>query len=120
MPKLVRLYLSSIASGFAASLAFVALLLCLDVAGLRHLVLETAAGWIGGLMLLVFNGIVFSGVQFGIAVIRLAEDGEGRNRPPGGTRAPVLVPVEAKGRRARSDRGRRSVPESQRSQVGTR
>ncbi len=92
MPKLIRLYIISVAIGFAIAVAFVAGLVAFDVAGLRHLVLETEMGWLAGLMMVMFNGIVFAGVQFGIAVMAMAEPGQG---PRGGRRMPVgdLVPV---------------------------
>jgi hypothetical protein len=93
MPKLVRLYIVHSAIGFAIAAAFVAGLVWLDVAGLRHLVLETPSGWLAGLMLFVANGIVFAGVQFAIAVMRMADPDDG---PRGGGRRPVgLVPVRA-------------------------
>jgi hypothetical protein len=99
MPKLIRLYIVSVAIGFAISAAFAALLIGFDVARLGHLVLGTEGGWLAGLMLLMFNGVVFSGVQFGIAVMGMAE----RKEPPsGGLRrdaVPVPVPVGAAGRR---------------------
>jgi hypothetical protein len=117
MPHLVRLYVHSVALGFILAAVFVLLLLWLDVAGLRGLVLGTREGWIGGVMLIVFNGIVFSGAQFGIAVMRAAEPPRDGGGPHGGLPVPA---VALAGRRARSGRGRRSVPESQRSQVGTR
>jgi hypothetical protein len=98
MPKLVRLYISSVIQGFGLALAFVALLLTLDVGGLRHLVLATEDGWLGGLLLLVFNGIVFSGVQFGVAVMRAA-DSDDDDGPQGGLREPVLIPVRVERRR---------------------
>ena len=98
MPKLIRLYVTSTLAGFALALAFVALLLALDVANLRHLVLGTQTGWLGGLLLVVFNGIVFAGVQFGIAVMRMAEPGD--DAPRGGLRQPVLIPIRADRRRS--------------------
>ncbi|TNC64494.1 hypothetical protein [Rubellimicrobium roseum] len=92
MPHLIRLYIRNVALGFGLALAFVALLIGFDVAGLRHLVLGTEMGWLGGVMLVMFNGIVFAGVQFGVAVMRMAEpEDEG---PRGGTRLPLqAVPV---------------------------
>jgi TRAP-type C4-dicarboxylate transport system permease small subunit len=99
MPKLVRLYIVSVAIGFALSVVFVAGLVWLDVAHLRHLVLGSDMGWVAALMMVVFNGIVFAGVQFAIAVMRLAEDDEG---PRGGRPFPLrpaLVPVAAPRRR---------------------
>lgn len=85
MPRLVRLYIRHVLIGFALSAVFVGLLIGLDVAGLRHLVLETNMGWLGGMMLLVFNGSVFAGVQFGIAIMRMAEPED--DAPPGGPRS---------------------------------
>lgn len=95
MPKLVRLYITNVAIGFALAVVFVALLVWTDVANLRHLVLDTDMGWIAALMMVVFNGIVFAGAQFAIAVMRLAEPPEG---PRGGRPAPVvrLEPVRVK------------------------
>lgn len=97
MPKLIRLYIISAFAGFALALAFVTLLLALDVANLRHLVLGTQTGWLGGLLLVVFNGIVFAGVQFGIAIMRMAEPGD--DIPRGGLHQPALIPVRADRRR---------------------
>lgn len=94
MPKLIRLYIKSVAIGFALSAAFLALLLWADVAGLRHLVLGTSSGGIAAAVLFVMNGIVFASVQFAIAIMRLADDDEG---PKGGLRAPQtfrLAPVK--------------------------
>lgn len=85
MPRLVRLYMISILIGLVLALAFTGLLVALDIGGLRRLVLGSAAGWLGALMLVVFNTIVFSGVQFGIAVMQLAapeSPGSGRREPP--------------------------------------
>ncbi|MCV2864468.1 hypothetical protein [Defluviimonas sp. WL0075] len=85
MPALVRLYIVNVLIGFALSAVFTALLLWLDVAGLRHLATAVNGGWIGVLMLFVSNGIVFAGVQFAITIMGMAEDGQGG----GGTRRPV-------------------------------
>lgn len=104
MPKLVRLYINSVAIGFAISAAFVATVVALDVAGLRHLVLGTDMGWLAGLMMFFFNGIVFAGVQFGIRIMAMAEDDHrpGRGLQAwGDNRIPVPVPVRAEVRRNR-------------------
>lgn len=95
MPKLVRLYIQSVAIGFALSAAFTGGLLWLDVAGLGHLVKASSIGWIAVAMLVVFNGIVFSAVQFAFRIMGMAEKDEG---PQGGrgVREPVLVPVPVK------------------------
>lgn len=94
MPKLVRLYIESVALGFVISAAFTGGLLWLDVAGLGHLVVGSSIGWIAAAMLVVFNGIVFSAVQFAFRIMAMAE----REEPPQGgrgVREPVLVPVRA-------------------------
>jgi hypothetical protein len=74
LPRLVRLYIRHAAIGFGLSAAFVALLLFYDVAGLGGLIAGSDMGWLAILMLWVFNGIVFAGVQFGIAIMRLDRD----------------------------------------------
>lgn len=92
MPKLVRLYLESVALGFAISAAFTGALMWLDVAGIGHLVSGSDIGWVAVAMLVVFNGIVFSAVQFAVRIMGLAEADDD---PAGGRglREPVLVPV---------------------------
>lgn len=85
MPKLIKLYIVNVAIGFALSVAFLGLLLWQDVAGLRHLILGSDIGYVAAFMMIVMNGVVFAGVQFAIAVMRLAEDSDG---PKGGARAP--------------------------------
>ena len=94
MPKLIRLYIVSVAIGFALAMAFVAMLLWLDVANLRQLILGSEMGWLAGLMLVMFNGVVFAGVQFAIAVMRLAdpEDGSSGGRPPRTGRPNSMIP----------------------------
>lgn len=97
MPKLIRLYITHCAIGFGIAVAFVVMLVWLDVAHLRHLVLETEKGWLAGLMMVLANGVVFAGVQFAIAVMRMADTPE---EPTGGRRVPVVrmepVRVEAR------------------------
>jgi hypothetical protein len=90
MPKLVRLYIHSIALGFALSTGFVVALVVMDVAGLRGLILGSEMGWVAALMMIVFNGVVFSGAQFGFAVMQMAEDAP---RGPRGGRLVALVPI---------------------------
>lgn len=93
MPVLVRLYIRNVLVGFGLSAVFVSALLWLNVANLWHLISTSPQGWIALLMLLVFNGIVFGGVQFAIVIMRMEDRGEGG----GGRRAPVAagVPVHA-------------------------
>ncbi|WP_205909980.1 hypothetical protein [Tabrizicola caldifontis] len=100
MPELVRLYIRSVALGFAVSAVFTGGLVWWDVAGIGHLILGSDIGLVAAVMMVVFNGIVFSGVQFGFKVMAMAEDQDG---PGGGhgAREPVLVPVPAVSRKAR-------------------
>ena len=74
MPKLIRLYIVNVAIGFGISAAFVAMLLYFDVANLWHLVTHSDKGILAVLILWISNGIIFAGVQFGIAVMRLKDD----------------------------------------------
>lgn len=85
MGKLIRLYIRSCLIGFGVAAAFVGLLLALDVAHLRHLVFQSGDGLLAVVILWVLNGIVFAGVQFGFAVMQLADGGTGG----GGLRAAV-------------------------------
>lgn len=93
MPKLIRLYIINVAIGFVIALAFVSAIVWLDVGGLKHLVAETEMGWLAFVMMVVFNGIVFAGVQFAYAVMSLAESDD---KPKGGKKQDVtaeLAPV---------------------------
>ncbi|MFT3688168.1 hypothetical protein [Paenirhodobacter sp.] len=109
MPELVRLYIRNVAIGAGLSAVFVGLLLGFNVANLRHLILTSDVGYIAIALLFVFNTIVFAGVQFGITIMRMAED----ETPPGGGRrdaiplaemVPIPVPVETRVTRRRIHR----------------
>ncbi|BAQ68255.1 hypothetical protein NHU_01090 [Rhodovulum sulfidophilum] len=97
MPKLVTLYIRQATMGFALSGVFVGLLMYFDVANLWHLVTNVSGGWLAAALLFLFNGIVFGGVQFGIAVMAMARDDDpdsGRRGPePVRGLADVLVPI---------------------------
>ena len=107
MPKLIALYIRSVAIGFGLSAAFLALMLWFDVAGLRHLILGSDMGLVAAAMVFMFQGIVFAGVQFGIAVMMLADPaappmGGLRDRlmPDLGGQIPgALVPVKVPAKR---------------------
>ncbi len=106
MPKLIRLYIVNVAIGFAIALAFVSGLVWFDVAQLRHLIFGSDQGVLAFFLLVMFHGVVFGGVQFAIAVMRMAEDDRG---PKGGRRAPLAtrIPVRVEsvaGRPARRGR----------------
>lgn len=98
MPQLVRMYIKHTIIGFILSAVFVSMLLWFNVANLWHLVSGSSAGILAGFMMFMFNGIVFSGVQFGIAIMRMAEDEDGgsggrRQAEPVVNYAAVPVPV---------------------------
>lgn len=91
MPELVRLYIRNVVFGALLSVVFVGLLLWLNIANLRHLILGSDIGYIAVALLFVFNTVVFAGVQFAISVMRMAEE----NQPPGGGKRQGLGPVSA-------------------------
>ena len=93
MPKLVRLYIKNVIIGFLIAAAFVAVLIGFDVAGLRHLMLGSPAGWMAIGMMWFANGIVFAGVQFAMAVMAMREKDD---TPRGGTKAPVATRIPAR------------------------
>lgn len=109
MPKLVRLYIRHTLIGFALSGLFVGMLLYFNVANLWHLVTHSSSGLLAIFLLVMFNGIVFSGVQFGIAIMSLGrndDDDRGRRRPEpvramGEALATVPVPVREYDQRRR-------------------
>lgn len=108
MPKLIALYIRSIAIGFGLSAVFLALLLAQDVAGLRHLIFGSDMGLVAAAMIFVFQGIMFAGVQFGIAIMMLADPdappmGGLRDRlmPDLGGQIPGATPVSVKVRQNR-------------------
>ena len=84
MPKLILLYVRECLLGFALAILFSMALVIMNVANLGHLVGNVDGGWLAFVMLCVFNGIVFSGVQFGIAVMKLgaADEDEEVAGPP--------------------------------------
>jgi len=110
MPKLVSLYIRHTIIGFMLSGVFVAMLLYFNVANLLHLVTHVSGGALAVALLFVFNGIVFSGVQFGIAVMSMArdedDDSRGRRQPErvrglAEALVPIPVPVRKDGRHPR-------------------
>lgn len=88
MPKLIALYIRSVAIGFGLSAVFLALTLWQDVAGLRHLIFGSDMGLVAAAMIFMFQGVVFAGVQFGIAVMMLADP----DAPPSGGLRDRLMP----------------------------
>ncbi len=97
MPTMVRVYIRSVLIGVALACCFVAALLALDVAHLRHLILNSSVGWLALVMLIVFNTIVFAGVQFAITIMGQAESPPSSGRrfriPRAGGMTPIRVPA---------------------------
>jgi hypothetical protein len=87
MPKLIRMYIINVAIGFALAAVFVAMLLWFNIANLWHLISTSDKGWLALVILWVSNGIIFAGVQFGIAVMCMRDDDDG---PGGGLRERVM------------------------------
>ena len=97
MPKLVKLYIRHVLIGFAVAAAFVAMLLWFNVMNLWHLISTSDVGVLALIILWFAHGIVFAGVQFGLAVMAMAEDpnsGSGGKRQGVMLAAPVLVPAK--------------------------
>ncbi|MEC7763972.1 MAG: hypothetical protein VX874_18865 [Pseudomonadota bacterium] len=90
MPKLVSLYIRHVLIGFGLAAVFVAALLWMNVGNLWHLVSTSDVGIMAVIMLFFGNGIVFSGVQFAITVMRMGDDDDA---PRGGTRIPVATNI---------------------------
>ncbi|SLN35343.1 hypothetical protein ROG8370_01445 [Roseovarius gaetbuli] len=88
MPKLVRLYITQVAIGFGLAGVFVAMLLWFNIANLWHLVTHSDKGLLAVAILWFANGIVFAGVQFGIAVMRMKDDDD--DEPRGGHRQHLM------------------------------
>ncbi len=98
MPKLIRLYIQSVAIGFGLSAGFLVMVLWLDLAGIGHLILGSSMGLVAAAMMFVFFGVLFAGVQFGLRIMMMADAGDG---PKGGLRQhsqPVPVRVGATAR----------------------
>ncbi|MEM5477808.1 hypothetical protein [Pacificibacter sp. AS14] len=95
MPKLIRLYITQVLIGFAIAAAFVGALLAFNVANLWHLITHSDMGILAVVVLWVSNGIVFSGVQFAISVMGMADRDDDGDQ--GGKRDAVFdVPVRVK------------------------
>ncbi|MEM1361731.1 MAG: hypothetical protein AAGF94_08450 [Pseudomonadota bacterium] len=94
MPKLIKVYIRQVMVGFLLSAIFVSALLALNVANLWHLVTHVGVGWIAVLMLWIFNGIVFAGVQFALALPR-EESENGRPGKPRLTAVLKPIPITA-------------------------
>ncbi len=102
MPELIKLYIRNVIIGFAIAAAFVAMLLWFNVMNLWHLISTSDVGLIALFVLWFSHGVVFAAVQFGLAVMSLAEPPKGG----GGKRQGVRRMMPAL-QRARVDRRKR-------------
>ena len=82
MPDLIKMYIRQCAIGYGISAVFVGMLLYFNVANLWHLVTHSDVGVLAVILLWVFNGIVFAGVQFGIAIMMLKPDEDEQGGTP--------------------------------------
>lgn len=94
LPRLIRFYIFHCLIGFGAAGVFTGLVLWLNVANIGHLVTHVAGGWLAAFVFFLLNGIVFAGVQSGIAFWSLGVDDA--TEPPGGTPAASDLPALAR------------------------
>lgn len=96
MPKLIRFYIINCIIGFTLSAIFVTAIMWFNVANLWHLVSGSDIGLMAIVVFWVLNGIVFAGVQFGVAVMLMADRDDNDDGPRRGMLIPVRVPATAK------------------------
>ena len=104
MPRLVRLYIVQSLWGFVIAACFVVGLLWFDVARLGYLATHSASGPFAIFLLWAHMGLVFAGVQFAIAVMRLRGK-DAPDPPERGIRLPVCAEQNA-------EMGRTCIPRS--------
>ncbi|PUB18799.1 hypothetical protein [Yoonia sediminilitoris] len=92
-PNLLRFYIGHCIIGFALSALFVGLLLWLDVAGLRSLIMGSDIGWLAVFLLWFFHGTIFGSVQFGVSIMLNIDKGD--NGPRRGHMTPVRVKADS-------------------------
>lgn len=71
MPHLVRFMLRHALVGFAMAIAFVTLILALDLGGLATLASTSDLGVLAVALLTFFTGLTFASLQMGIAVMSM-------------------------------------------------
>lgn len=82
MPKLVKFLLINAAIGFVLALGFVALLMVLDVNGLRTLIWGSDSRYLALFILTFFTGLTFGSVQISVAVMLLGQDDPDKSGMP--------------------------------------
>lgn len=96
MPELIKMYIRHSLIGFGISAAFVAMLLAFNVMNLWTLISHDSSAVLVVFILWFFHGALFASVQFGYAVMSLAE--KTNTSGGGGLRQYVLAPVKAEAR----------------------
>lgn len=92
MPELIKLYIRQCFIGLGIAILFVGMLYAFNIGNLWTLVSTSQDGLLVTAMLVFSNAVVFCGVQFAIAVMRMAEPEEdGRS---GGARTPRRAHLE--------------------------
>ena len=97
MPKLITFLLRNALGGALAGVFFSGVLIYSNVAGLRHLVLETADGPLAAGVMTVFFMITFASVQMGRAIMAMSEPEDDVDQSP--PRHGELIPVRVQERR---------------------
>ncbi|OCX66612.1 hypothetical protein BFP70_00105 [Thioclava sp. SK-1] len=107
MPALVRLFIRSIAIGFALAILFLGLVMVFDTAGLRQQILTSGTGYMTAAVLLGLTTVLFSVVQFARALLCRNDDddndgnGRGDRFPPSLHHELVPIPVRRDEQRRR-------------------
>jgi hypothetical protein len=100
MPYLVRFLLRHALIGVVLAVAFVGVLLALDIAGLGTLMWQSPSGPVAAFALTVALSVTFGSAQMGFAVMLLPEDDAPRPRD-GGHRSGQLLPARLRVRSRR-------------------
>jgi hypothetical protein len=74
----MRLFVISAVQGLALAAVFVGLLLWLNIGSLWQLVSASPVGWLAVVMLITSGTVLFSGVQFALALMRIADRAGGQ------------------------------------------
>lgn len=101
MPKLIRFYIINCIIGFIVAGIFTAAIMWFNVANLWHLISNSDIGIMAIIVFWVLNGIVFAGVQFGVAIMLMDAPDDKDDGPRRGMGIPVRVPATAQARSAR-------------------
>jgi hypothetical protein len=103
MPLLVRFMLRHALVGFAMAIAFVTLILVLDLGGLATLAGTSDLGILAVALLTFFTGLTFASLQMGIAVMSMKpqseDDDSAGSRQAVDHWVPQRVPVAVRKRR---------------------